>query len=299
MIHSNKLRILLVEDTSSMLAEAEHQLRGAFSELQLEVITCESDFRDALPRIVADPPSLFIIDMILRWTTPRVPMPARPSDAMTPFRAGARCIRSLLDKPETDTVPILIHSVLEPAEITELSGLPDHVMYVRKGSDLAGFVRSALQEAWDEDAARRRVFVVHGHDHLIRNAVVDVLTRLDLEPIVLAEQATASKTFLELIEQYAKVGFAVVLLTADDLGRAKTDQRPKKRPRQNVILELGYFLAKLGRNRVCSLFEPGVEMPTDYQAVKYLELDRAGNWRKRLAEEIASARIPIDVSRIS
>jgi predicted nucleotide-binding protein len=60
----------------------------------------------------------------------------------------------------------------------------------------------------------------------------------------------------------AKVEYVVVLLTPDDIGSAKDEANNlKSRARQNVILELGYFVGKLGRGRVCPLYKSDVELP--------------------------------------
>lgn len=67
----------------------------------------------------------------------------------------------------------------------------------------------------------RDVFVVHGHDHELRRRVADLLRQLGLQPIVLDEQPNAGLTIIEKFEQHAlSVGFAVVLLTPDDVGAA-------------------------------------------------------------------------------
>src|SRR5690606_1552385 len=102
-----------------------------------------------------------------------------------------------------------------------------------------------------------KIFLVHGHDHTTRNTVATFLEKLKLEPIILAEQANGGKTIVEKLERYSDVGFAVVLLTHDDEGRSLIEKaarsRPKGRARQNVILELGYFMGLLTRARVCAL----------------------------------------------
>ena len=77
------------------------------------------------------------------------------------------------------------------------------------------------------------------------------------------------------------MGFAVILLTADDDGAVTGETEYRPRARQNVILELGYFIGKLGRPRVTALYQEGVEIPTDYHGVEYLSL--GGEWKLRLA----------------
>lgn len=94
------------------------------------------------------------------------------------------------------------------------------------------------------------------------------------------------------------MGYAIVLLTADDRGGTTSTpyENQKPRARQNVIFELGYFLGKLGRNRVCGLYVPGVEIPSDHTGVLYVELDDRGAWRLALAKEMKAAGLPIDMN---
>jgi predicted nucleotide-binding protein len=143
----------------------------------------------------------------------------------------------------------------------------------------------------------KRVFVVHGHDHGAKETVARYLERLGLEAVILHEKPSESRTVIEKIEAFSDVGFAVVLLTPDDVGAAKADAASlKPRARQNVVLELGYFIGKLRRSRVCALYTPGVEIPSDYSGVLFIELDAKGAWRTLLAQELSNARLPINVA---
>jgi len=91
------------------------------------------------------------------------------------------------------------------------------------------------------------------------------------------------------------VCFAVVLLTPDDFGgRAGLHEKTLPRARQNVVLELGYFMGKLGRGKVCCLYVDGVELPSDYQGVLWLPYDRSGAWHDQLAKELFAAGIEFD-----
>jgi len=145
----------------------------------------------------------------------------------------------------------------------------------------------------------KKVFVVHGHDAEAKEAVARFIERLGLEAIVLHEQPNAGRTVIEKFEQYTDVGFAVVLLTPDDVGAAKgKSANLEPRARQNVVLELGYFLGKLKRSRVCALYKSGVETPSDFDGVLYVELDDKGAWRTKLAQELSNARVPFNVDAI-
>jgi predicted nucleotide-binding protein len=146
----------------------------------------------------------------------------------------------------------------------------------------------------------RTVFIVHGHDEAVKQSVARFLEKLDLHPIILHEQPNKGRTIIEKFEAHSDVGFAVVLLTPDDLGGvASTPAKLQPRARQNVILELGYFIGKLGRARVCALYTKGVELPSDIHDVVYVPYDEGGAWRIGLARELNAAGITVDMNRIA
>ena len=92
-------------------------------------------------------------------------------------------------------------------------------------------------------STNRKIFVVYGHDETAKLQLEALLRRWDLTPIILDQQASAGQTIIEKLEEYSKdVGYAIVLATPDDEGKAKTESALKSRVRQNVVLELGMFL---------------------------------------------------------
>jgi predicted nucleotide-binding protein len=144
-----------------------------------------------------------------------------------------------------------------------------------------------------------KIFIVHGHDSAVKLEVAEFLQRITGErPIILHEMAASgSRTVIEKFEGYAsEAGFAVVLLTADDVGSAKGAATLNARARQNVVLELGFFFGKLGRSRVVALYEDGIELPSDISGVLYIPL--SGNWHTDLAKELRAAGIAIDPSKL-
>lgn len=149
------------------------------------------------------------------------------------------------------------------------------------------------------DSADRFVFVVHGHDHGVKEAVARFIEKLGAKVVVLHEQSDRGQTVIEKFEHHSDVSYAVVLLTADDRGGQRSASYEEQRPRarQNVILELGFFLAQLGRSRVGVIHEPGVEIPSDYSGVLYIPLDEAGAWRFLLARELRAAGLDVDLNR--
>lgn len=145
--------------------------------------------------------------------------------------------------------------------------------------------------------AARKAFVVHGHDDGSREAVARFLERIGFEAIILHEQANQGRTIIEKIEAHGEVGFAVVMLTPDDVGGVK-DGPQQPRARQNVLLELGYFIGRLGRSRVCALRRGQVEIPSDFGGVVYETFDASGGWKSALGRELEAAGFEVDWNKV-
>jgi predicted nucleotide-binding protein len=145
------------------------------------------------------------------------------------------------------------------------------------------------------------IFIVHGHDEGSLQRVARFLETLKQNVIVLKERPGKGRTVIEKFEDYAKeVGFVVALLTSDDRGGPReakySDQQ--SRARQNVVFELGYFIGRLGRSRVCALRAPDVEIPSDYSGVQYVTLDTGSAWQLELAKEMKAAGLNVDMNLV-
>lgn len=138
-----------------------------------------------------------------------------------------------------------------------------------------------------------KVFVVHGHDDGTKEAVARFISRLGLEPIILHEQPNKGRTVIEKFrDEASEIGFAVVIMTPDD-----ETASGQKRARQNVILELGFFLGSLGPSRVAALVKEPVEKPSDYAGVIYTAIDSGGAWKFQLAKELKAAGYDVDMNK--
>ena len=144
----------------------------------------------------------------------------------------------------------------------------------------------------------KSVFLVHGADHGIKDTIARYLTKLKLDPIILHELPNLGDTIIEKLERESPVAFSVVLLTCDDKACPISDDTSslKPRARQNVVFELGFFIGKLGRQKVCALHAEGVELPSDFHGVVYIPLDAAGAWRLLLARELKASGLDIDLN---
>ena len=142
----------------------------------------------------------------------------------------------------------------------------------------------SLNKSNNSIVLKKEVFISHGKDLKPLNELKNIIVDFGLVPVVLSEQPSGGKTVMEKLEAYSDVGYAFVILTPDDLGGfvevGSKWSRPRRlrkflrtarnRPRQNVILEFGFFVGKLGRNRVTCLLKKPVEQPSDMQGIVYL-----------------------------
>ena len=134
------------------------------------------------------------------------------------------------------------------------------------------------------------VFLVHGQNHAVRDQIDLFLTKeLGVNVTVMAAGPHQGRTLPEKFEEVAaRCSFAVFLLTADDVLQA-ADGRSVRRPRQNVVLEVGYFWGALGRRgRVAFLVEshPDMELPSDIQGVGWIPITAdLGETKLRLRQE--------------
>jgi predicted nucleotide-binding protein len=148
-------------------------------------------------------------------------------------------------------------------------------------------------------APTRKIFVVHGHDDGPREAIARFLEQLDFEPIILHERPNKGRTIItKFREEAADIGFALIVMTPDDLGKATTDQSEARlRARQNVVFELGFFIGALGPDRVAALIKGEIERPSDFDGVVYISLD-AADWRMKLGQELQAAGYEVDWNKV-
>ena len=138
-----------------------------------------------------------------------------------------------------------------------------------------------------------KVFIVHGHNEAVKQEVARFVEHLKLEAVILHEQVNRGRTIIEKFEANSSdANFAIVLLTADDEGKAITESDYQKRARQNVIFEMGYFVGKLSRSNVFMLLDDGVEKPSDMDGIVYTSLK--DDWKTMLFKELYDCGYKVD-----
>ena len=221
-----------------------------------------------------------------------------PYDEGQPIVIGGRTFQSsdierlnitVTDKPSSQILPTVLAE--RQASNVIVMGISDDWYIADKGTDVTDkFITGPPGEKKMKQKKMQnntmmppsndsRVFVVHGHDENLKYQVELFLREIGLDPIVLHRQADQGRTLIEKLEAYSGVSFAFILLTPDDFaylskeeGKEEKTRSKEYRARQNVIFEFGYFVGKLGRNKVCCLYKPEVTLPTDVSGLLYKQV---------------------------
>jgi predicted nucleotide-binding protein len=144
----------------------------------------------------------------------------------------------------------------------------------------------------------KKVFVVHGHDNETKIEVARFLGKIGLDEIILHERPHGGRHLLTKFQEESEgASFAVILITPDDEG-GMVGGPQRKRARQNVIFELGFFIGRLGPARVSALVKGDVETPSDFDGIGYIQLDSNGGWKGLLARELSHAKVPFDPAKV-
>lgn len=144
-----------------------------------------------------------------------------------------------------------------------------------------------------------KIFIVYGHDKDAKNQLELLLRRWGLDPILLDQQASKGNTIIEKLEECTNdVGYAIVLATPDDKGHRKgAEDEKKSRVRQNVVLELGMLITKIGREKIAILLQDDgdFERPSDIHGLMYIPFKESIEEVKTdLIKELATQGYSID-----
>lgn len=175
--------------------------------------------------------------------------------------------------------------------ISQFKGLLTEIDLIRKFTD----DKSSLTSP--KNLEKSKVFIVHGHDEGLKIEVARFVERLGLIAVILHEQPNRGKTIIEKFERFSDVGFAIVLYTPCDVGKAVSAEKSQPRARQNVVFEHGYFVSKLGRENVVALTRGEVEIPNDLSGVIYASYEK-DNWERDIAHELNDSGYDIDFSKV-
>lgn len=178
------------------------------------------------------------------------------------------------------------------------------------------FIKAPPSDSFAPKPSTKDVFIVHGHDHEPMKELRAILKEIGFNPIVLHEQASGSRTIIEQLEKHSNVDYTFVVLTPDDWGGNKEDffsvldgitkrlsdledafylKDLQYRARQNVILEFGYFIGKLGREKVCCLLKGNIEKPSDMHGIIHMQFtDSVREVRNKIIKELQAVGYEIE-----
>ena len=134
--------------------------------------------------------------------------------------------------------------------------------------------KSGGQTASAQTMKNPKVFIVHGHDKNVLNQLELRLRRLGVQPLILQSISSQGETIIEALEHNInkEAAFGIVLMTPDDVGYSKDEGKKMAQPRarQNVILEMGMLMGRLGRKKVVILKKGTFEAPSDADGILYI-----------------------------
>ncbi len=176
-------------------------------------------------------------------------------------------------------------------ELSSFKSDGDRLLQKKIQKKIANLARTILEE-------NKKIFIVHGRNINMRDKVSSLLGRLKLDYVILESEYNSGATIIEKFTRNAEdCRYAIVLFSADDIGKLNHNESTfKSRVRQNVILELGYFLNKVGRKNIVILHEVGqdIERPSDFDGIVYEPFDEYGAWKGKLIKEMKKSNIYID-----
>ena len=151
----------------------------------------------------------------------------------------------------------------------------------------------------------RQVFLVHGRDENLKDAVAALLERAGPHPVTILNERPSDRRMLveHPGERTAGSRYAVILLTADDVAGPRLDSGDEShfspRARQGVVFEMGVLVAALTPRCLCVLYEDGVELPCDIDGITYVRLDLAGTWQSKLLLALRGAGFDYDLNTLA
>lgn len=115
------------------------------------------------------------------------------------------------------------------------------------------------------------ILLIHGHDTLSRLELENFFFKKlpHVAPYSMILETNAAATLPEKFEELAsRVNGAIAILSPDDIATTLRSGQSSARARQNVVIEVGWFWGRLGRDRCLLLMKDVVEIPSDLSGVE-------------------------------
>jgi predicted nucleotide-binding protein len=165
------------------------------------------------------------------------------------------------------------------------------------------YLEDPINKSFERENFSNQIFVVHGRDDEMKHAVVTMLSKVGLKPVIMQDKEDEGRTLVKDITDYSNVSFAIVLLSPDDMVYQKDEPHPRMRAqpqaRQKTILALGFFIGKLGLNHVFVIHrkEENFDVLSDYAGVLYIPYEPEV-WELTLARVLVASGFNIDSTKL-
>jgi predicted nucleotide-binding protein len=216
--------------------------------------------------------------------------PSKPLAAMKPFE------RDIVFVKAADSIAELLGPERKMKTKNEATTKDEISKQNTKLSVPIKFSRYSSSECFDS-----KIIIVNGRDHAMKDMVAHAIEKLGLIPLILHDKVDRIKSIWDL-SNLSEGSYAIILLTPDEVNYPIFREDEKVlRARQNVILEMGYFLGKLGRDRVAVIYKSveSFELPSDLMGVAYTKFDDEGKWWFNIAKALQASGYPIALDKLT
>jgi predicted nucleotide-binding protein len=259
------MRILVIDDDPTVIDFLRKNLESIGC-----LITTARDMRSAKKSIdeLELPFEVAIVDFYI---------PEKPGDDLDHIMRG-EALAHYIRRSSPSTKIVGLSGYIDKLPLGVLHDL--YSDFLHKPDLMMGFSPVQLFETLDAlvgtDGMRQRLFIAHGKDEEavqeLRSELENLLPRSEI--IVLREAAGNTQSIFDVFEaEVRRVDAAFILLTPDD-SCEQPHGREERRARQNVILELGYFLGRFHRHsgRVILLKHADVDCPSNINGLRYIDI---------------------------
>ena len=288
--------------SEDMLAEFTTDLKFAIQ----EVFGSDSQYLDYLKRIKFRPEAVFVTDRELQrcWYSGAAQVsnllkvilndPLIKADSLPEQLFSSDSNRQSIVSSESET------EIQLSLQKLKLSMGDDHAVRAEEDGPikeplrrdlLVGQEGSSGEAAVSEHDGTGRILLVPGSDQLVNNEVAIFLRSL-FTNVSICSSFEDHGPFVDRMNRYADTDFAIVILSPDFLfyPRTQTFESASLMASQGLIFQLGYLVAKLGRQRVIVLFQEHdrFRRPTDYFDLYYVSLNPTGAWKTDILKRMES-----------
>jgi hypothetical protein len=230
------------------------------------------DAIDRIPELIKS--DLVVLDLVM-------PSGQRSPNPKSGARNNGMILYSKL-REISKSLPIIVFTANQDRDVMEVIEDDPSSKYIPRwsGPSLSDFIGEINQTLGIEPAAHNiQSFIVHGHDEAAKYALKNYLQNILRlpEPTILHESADRGRTIMDKFEDLGgEADLVFVLMTPGDKLATGNELNPdKRRARQNVIFEMGYFLGSFGRRagRVILLHKGDLDLPSDIAGLVYISID--------------------------